>query len=74
MLTLLGSVDPDAILIGGQLPAALTEALCQEVSKRLSMHVGVHWPDRAVRPARVAADPAAVGAAVLAFQDVWEGS
>ena len=74
LLTILGSVDPDAILIGGQLPAALTEALCQEVSKRLSMHVGVHWPDMAVRPARVAADPAAVGAAVLAFQDVWEGS
>jgi hypothetical protein len=42
------------------------------VSKRLSMHVGMHWPKLAVRPASVARDPAAVGAAMLAFQGIWE--
>jgi len=72
LLTVLGTLDPDAILIGGRLPRRVTEALCREVSKRLSMHVGIHWPQMAVRPAAVATDPAAVGAAVLAFQGMWE--
>ncbi len=72
LLTVLTVVDPDAILVGGQLPARITEALCLHISKRLSMHVGIHWPDMAVRPAAVTQDVAAIGAAVLAFRDMWE--
>lgn len=72
LLTVMGTVDPDAILIGGELPRSIVDALCVQLSKRLSMHVGMHWPKLAVRPASVARDPAAVGAAMLAFQGIWE--
>ena len=73
LLTVLSTIDPEAILIGGALPPALTDALCLAISKRLSMYVGIHWPKMAVRPAQVATDPAAIGAAVLAFQGLWGG-
>jgi len=72
LLTVISTVDPDAILVGGELPRPIVDALCVEISKRLSMHVGLSWPRLAVRPASVADDPAAVGAAVLAFQGIWE--
>ncbi len=72
LLTIMSTVDPEAILIGGDLPRSVVEILCAEISKRLSMHVGMHWPQMAVRPASVTHDPAAVGAATLAFQDIWE--
>lgn len=72
LLTIMSTVDPEAILIGGDLPRPVVGILCAEVSKRLSMHVGMHWPQMAVRPASMTRDPAAVGAATLAFQDIWE--
>jgi len=72
LLTIMGTVDPEAILIGGDLPPPVVDILCVEIGKRLSMHVGMHWPQMAVRPARVTRDPAAVGAATLAFKDIWE--
>jgi len=73
LLNVLCLVDPDAVLVGGVLPQSLIQRLCYRISKRLSMHVGIHWPQMAVRPASVLADPAAVGAAVLAFQGIWDG-
>ncbi len=73
LLNILCIVDPDAVLVGGVVPQSLIERLCYRISKRLSMHVGIHWPQMAVRPASVHADPAAVGAAVLAFQGIWDG-
>jgi predicted NBD/HSP70 family sugar kinase len=72
LLNVLYVVDPDAVLIGGSLPPSLVERLCYQMRKRLSMHVGVQWPQAGVRPAGVLADPAAVGAAVMAFQDIWD--
>ncbi len=72
LLSVLCTVDPEAILVGGRLPPAITERLCYQVSKRLSLNVGVHWPKMAVQPGRVSNDAAAVGAAVLAFKDIWE--
>ena len=72
VLTIMSTIDPEAILIGGDLPRPVVDVLCTEISKRLSMHVGIHWPQMAVRPARVARDPAAVGAATLAFRGIWE--
>jgi predicted NBD/HSP70 family sugar kinase len=72
LLTIMSTVDPEAILIGGDLPRPVVDILCAEISKRLSMHIGIHWPQMAVRPARVTDDPAAVGAATLAFKGIWE--
>ena len=72
LLTIMSTVDPEAILIGGDLPRSVVNVLCAEISKRLSMHVGLHWQQMAVRPASVKHDPASVGAATLAFQDIWE--
>lgn len=72
LLTVICTVDPDAVLIGGRLPRSVNERLCYQINKRLSMHVGVHWPGSAVRPASVMCDAAAVGAAVLAFQGIWD--
>lgn len=72
LLTVICTLDPDAVLIGGRLPRSVNERLCYQINKRLSMHVGVHWPGSAVRPASVMCDAAAVGAAVLAFQGIWD--
>lgn len=72
LLTIMSTVDPEAILVGGDLPRPVVDILCAEISQRLSMHVGMHWPRMAVRPASVTRDPAAVGAATLAFKDIWE--
>ena len=72
LLTVICTVDPEAVVIGGRLPRSLNERLCYQINKRLSMHVGVHWPGSAVRTASVVQDAAAVGAAVLAFQSIWD--
>jgi predicted NBD/HSP70 family sugar kinase len=72
LLTVICTVDPEAVLVGGRLPRSITERLCYQVNRRLSMHVGSHWPGSAVRPALVVTDAAAVGAAVLAFQCIWD--
>lgn len=72
LLNVLCIVDPDAILIGGRLPAGVVDRLCHQVNMRLSMHVGIHWPRMAARPASCLTDSAAVGAAILAFQGIWD--
>lgn len=72
LLTVICAVDPEAVLIGGRLPRSINERLCHQINRRLSMHVGCHWPGSAVRPASVVTDTAAVGAAVLAFQCIWD--
>ena len=72
LLSIVCAVDPEAILIGGQLPGALTERLCHEVNKRLSITIGTNWPKMVVRPGRLTSEPAAVGAAILAFKEIWE--
>jgi predicted NBD/HSP70 family sugar kinase len=70
LLNVLYIVDPDAVLVGGSFPQSLMERLCEQIRRRLSMHVGTQWPQMGVRPAGVLADPAAVGAAVMAFHEI----
>ncbi|HWU49147.1 MAG TPA: ROK family transcriptional regulator [Asticcacaulis sp.] len=74
LLNILCVVDPEVILVGGLLPRGLTKRLCYRLSERLSMHVGAHWPQMAVKPASVLVDAAAVGAAVMAFQPIWDSA
>ncbi|WP_443750474.1 ROK family protein [Asticcacaulis solisilvae] len=71
LLSLVSTVDPEAILIGGRLPPAITDRLCLEVARRLSLNVGENYPRLRVRRASLAADAAAAGAAILAFRDIW---
>ncbi len=71
VLSIVCGVDPDAVFIGGQLPPVVTEHLAQEMNKRLSLNVGINWPEKIVRPGKLAADAAAVGAAVLGFRGMW---
>jgi len=72
LLSVLCTLDPDAIFVGGRLPSRALEQLCFSLSKRLSMNVGIHWPDMVVRPGQFREDAAAVGAAVLALSRSWE--
>jgi len=74
LLTAVCMIDPDAIFIGGHLPSPIVEGLSLEINKRLSMNVGVDWPERVVRPGKVTSNAAAVGAAVIAFRDRWDSS
>ncbi len=62
-------VNPEAVLIGGRLPAALIERLAMAVNDRLAASVS-GLPSRApVIRADLAADAPAVGAAILPFND-----
>jgi predicted NBD/HSP70 family sugar kinase len=72
LLSVLCTLDPDAILVGGRLPPRALDQLCLSLSKRLSMNVGVHWPEMVVRPGRLAEDAAAVGAAILALSTLHD--
>lgn len=71
ILSTLCVVDPDAIFIGGHVPGVIIERLAWEVNKRVSMNLGTHWEAKAVRPGRVTTNAAAVGAAIMAFRDLW---
>ncbi|WP_443747975.1 ROK family protein [Asticcacaulis solisilvae] len=72
LLGVVSTIDPEAILIGGRLPYGITDRLCEQVARRLSLNVSEDYPDLRVRRASLSADAAAVGAAVLAFKDLWE--
>ena len=61
-----------AVLIGGPLPRQIKSDLSLALSKRLSLNLGMNWPDMAVRPAVLESTASAVGAALLAFGDHWE--
>ncbi len=71
ILSTLCVIDPDAILIGGHVPGVVIERLAWEVNKRVSLNLGTHWQAKAVRPGRVTTNAAAVGAAIMAFRDLW---
>ncbi len=72
LLSVLCTLDPGAIFIGGRLPKTILAQLCVSLSKRLSLNLGVHWPQMVVRPALLSEDSAAVGAAVLALSKLWD--
>ncbi|WP_343528234.1 ROK family transcriptional regulator [Sphingomonas sp.] len=59
--------DPDAILIGGRLPCRLLHRLAEGLRQALA---AIELPARpAIRPARMAQDAPAIGAAMLPFMD-----
>jgi predicted NBD/HSP70 family sugar kinase len=60
-------IDPDAIFIGGRLPAELVDQLCDRLALNIR-HRGASLPARApIRRAELAEDAAAIGAAILPF-------
>ena len=62
-------IDPDAIFIGGRLPAWLVDQLCDRVALNIR-HRGGSLPARApIRRAELAEDAAAIGAAILPFSN-----
>lgn len=72
ILTLFCGIDPDAIYIGGRLPPVLLDRLCLALNSRLSLNLDVAWSKMIVRPARLGENPAAVGAAILSFEGLWQ--
>ena len=59
--------DPDAILIGGRLPADLNTRLAAAIGEALA---AIDLPTRPdIRPAHMAQDAPAIGAAMLPFMD-----
>lgn len=62
-------IDPEAIYIGGRLPAGLVDLLCDRLAVNIR-HRGASLPARApVRRAALAEDAAAMGAAILPFSN-----
>jgi len=70
LLSVLCTMDPDAIFVGGRFPGAVLQRLSLDLSKRLSMNVGIRGPEMMVRPGKLAEDAAAVGAAILALSTI----
>ena len=61
-------IDPEAILIGGRLPAPLVDRLANRLNEQLRSQ-RVSMPSVTVARAALADDAPAVGAAILAFSD-----
>lgn len=70
LTTLMYAIDPNAIYVGGRLPAALSRSLCFELNRRLSLNLGDLWDEQIVRYSEVGSYAAAVGAAALMFDSV----
>lgn len=67
LLVINALIDPDAIFIGGRLPAALIDQLCDRLALNIRRQ-GASLPSRApIRRAALAEDAAAMGAAILPF-------
>ncbi|HVY84008.1 MAG TPA: ROK family transcriptional regulator [Caulobacterales bacterium] len=61
-------IDPDAVFLGGRLPADFVDALAQKLSARLARASHAIPVIAPVRRAAMAADAPAIGAAILPFQ------
>ncbi|HWA00404.1 MAG TPA: ROK family transcriptional regulator [Caulobacterales bacterium] len=61
-------INPDAVFLGGRLPAPMVDALVQNVSARLARRKAEIPVIAPVRRAAMAADAPAIGAAILPFQ------
>lgn len=67
LLVIDATIDPDAIFIGGRLPPALIDQMCDRLALKIR-HRGASLPSRApVKRAALAEDAAAMGAAILPF-------
>jgi predicted NBD/HSP70 family sugar kinase len=62
-------VNPEAIFLGGRLPAEIVDRLAERLNKLLSKHAGDVPSIAPVRRAAMAADAPAVGAAILPFNN-----
>ena len=60
-------VNPEAILIGGRLPASIVDALATRLNQRLAAHAGTVPSIAPVARAALSDDAPAVGAAILPF-------
>lgn len=60
-------VNPEAIFLGGRLPAAVVDALAEAVNARTGPYIGTVPAIARVKRATMAADAPAVGAAILPF-------
>jgi predicted NBD/HSP70 family sugar kinase len=61
-------IDPDAVFLGGRMPAALVDALALKLNARFQKRVGAIPVVAPVRRAAMAADAPAIGAGILPFQ------
>ena len=68
-LTLSCAINPEAHFIGGRLPAAFIEMLCQRLNRRLSSYADRIKRIAPVKRASLAEDAAARGAGILPFND-----
>ena len=62
-------INPEAILIGGRLPAALVDRLAARINERLRNYLGKIPAVAPVARASMSDDAPAVGAAILAFSE-----
>ena len=69
LLVLNCAIDPEAILIGGRLPAKIVNGLCERINHRLLRRAQNAPALAPVMRAALAADAAAIGAAILPFSD-----
>ena len=60
-------INPEAILIGGRLPAGVVDQLAAALNRKLADHAGLIPAVAPVERAQLADDAPAVGAAILAF-------
>lgn len=60
-------VNPEAIFLGGRLPAAVVDALADAINARTAPYIGTVPAIAPVKRAAMAADAPAVGAAILPF-------
>lgn len=69
LLVLNLAIDPEAILIGGRLPTKIVNGLCERINHRLRRRAPNVPAMAPVMRAALAADAAAIGAAILPFSD-----
>ncbi|HEY1725885.1 MAG TPA: ROK family transcriptional regulator [Steroidobacteraceae bacterium] len=62
-------INPEEILIGGRLPAALVDRLASRLNERISGHAASMPSVAPIRRAAMSDDAPAVGAAILPFSD-----
>jgi predicted NBD/HSP70 family sugar kinase len=67
MLSINCLVNPEAVLIGGRLPAAIVDQIANRLNQRLAAHAGTFPAIAPVARAALSDDAPAVGAAILPF-------
>ncbi|MDC7677485.1 ROK family transcriptional regulator [Asticcacaulis machinosus] len=63
------ALNPDSHIIGGRLPAAVIERICNRLNEQLALRLPQAPSVAQVRPAKAVEDAAPMGAAMLVFQN-----